>query len=140
MSLEAHLRIGSLEITAALMAVAAIAVRPRNHYSAEVGSLTPLKVGLRIVEFGNTRSVDVVCPAVVGRASDAGLTLADSEVSRRHLRFETGGGVVYVRDLASSNGTFLNGRRLKEAIEVRPGDAIDIGVTRLIVEEIAPWT
>ncbi len=51
--------------------------------------------------------------------------------------------VLYLTDLGSSNGTFLNGKRLKnEGIEVRPGDDIDVGNTRLTVVGTAPqaWT
>jgi pSer/pThr/pTyr-binding forkhead associated (FHA) protein len=68
------------------------------------------------------------------------LVLRDGEVSRTHVRFESRNGIVYVDDLDSSNGTFLNGQRVSEAIEVREGDRIDVGTTRMIVTEVAPWT
>jgi adenylate cyclase len=45
-----------------------------------------------------------------------------------------------VRDLGSSNGTFLNGKRLTGAIELREGDEVDVGTTRLRVEKLRPWT
>ena len=61
-------------------------------------------------------------------------------MSRRHARFESQNGIVYVEDLHSRNGTFLNGRRVGEAIEVRDGDAVDVGTTRLLVQSIRPWT
>ena len=140
MSFAAQMRIGSLEISAALFAVAAIAVRPRVRASSEIGVIAPMRVRFRAIEFGSPRTLEAVCPIVVGRSPEAGLVLADSEVSRRHARFETDEGIVFVRDLQSRNGTFLNGRRFNDAIEVRVGDAIDIGTTRLIVEDISPWT
>jgi pSer/pThr/pTyr-binding forkhead associated (FHA) protein len=139
MSFEAHMRIGSLEITAAMMAVAAVAVLPRAHVQSEIGVIAPLRLRLKVVELDDVRTVDAVCPVVVGRSSDCGVTLADQEVSRRHVRFETGEGIAYIRDLGSSNGTFLNGQRVREAIEVRAGDTVDVGVTRLVIEDIAPW-
>ena len=43
-------------------------------------------------------------------------------------------------DLDSTNGTYLNGRRVREAIEVRPGDRIDVGTARLVVKDLMPWT
>jgi pSer/pThr/pTyr-binding forkhead associated (FHA) protein len=69
--------------------------------------------------------------------------LLDPEVSRRHARFELARGVVYLTDLQSSNGTFLNGKLLgNEGIEVRPGDDIDVGNTRISVVQTEPaaWT
>ena len=76
---------------------------------------------------------------VIGRSSQADVGLLDPEVSRRHAQFDFNRGVVYLSDLGSSNGTFLNGKRLKnEGIEVRPGDDIDVGNTRIKVIATAP--
>ena len=63
----------------------------------------------------------------------------DPEVSRIHARFESQGGIVYASDAGSSNGTFLNGRRLDGAIELRPGDAIDVGATRITFVGSGSW-
>jgi pSer/pThr/pTyr-binding forkhead associated (FHA) protein len=136
----AQMRIGSLEIVAALVAVALIGARPRAYNASESGSLAPIKAILRVIEFGRERSFSGLCPLTIGRDRSAELLLTDPEVSRRHARLEARGGVVYVRDLESSNGTFLNGKRLRGAIETREGDAIDIGTTRMIVEHLQPWT
>jgi pSer/pThr/pTyr-binding forkhead associated (FHA) protein len=81
--------------------------------------------------------------ALIGRSSGAAVGLLDPEVSRRHARFELARGVVYLTDLQSSNGTFLNGKLLgNEGIEVRPGDDIDVGNTRISVVQAEPaaWT
>jgi pSer/pThr/pTyr-binding forkhead associated (FHA) protein len=54
---------------------------------------------------------------------------------------ESENGVPYVRDLESSNGTFLNGRLLDDVVEIRRGDEIDVGTTRLTVRAIEEeWT
>jgi pSer/pThr/pTyr-binding forkhead associated (FHA) protein len=53
---------------------------------------------------------------------------------------ESSNGVVFIEDLGSRNGTFLNGRRLHDALELRPGDAVDVGTTRMMVESIEPWS
>lgn len=135
----AHARIGSLEIVAALFAVAIVAARPRVR-AADAGLLSPVETVLRVVEFGQERIFEGTAPLVIGRDRHAQLVLPDSEVSRRHARLETQNGTVYVRDMGSSNGTFLNGRRLASAIEIREGDAIDVGTTRVIVERLRPWT
>lgn len=138
--LAAQLRIGTLEITALLAVAAIVAARPRGAAAAEAGGLHPVKAALRIVEFGRERVFEALCPLTIGRDRGCELVLADAEVSRKHARLETQGGVLFVRDLESSNGTFLNGQRLTSAIEAREGDAIDVGATRVIVEKLAPWT
>ena len=68
---------------------------------------------------------------VIGRSSACHLVLGDDTVSRRHaeLRYEDGRWLL--RDLHSSNGTYVNGRFVTEA-EVRPGDVIHLGGCRLI--------
>jgi pSer/pThr/pTyr-binding forkhead associated (FHA) protein len=140
MTALAHMRVGSLEIVTALAAVALAASRPRVTAEAEGGALTPVKVVLRILELGQERTFEGVCPLTIGRDRTNELPLSDSEVSRTHARLETQGNFVYVRDLQSSNGTYLNGRRITSSIEVREGDAIDVGGTRLTVERMDAWT
>jgi len=143
MSYVAQMRIGTLEITTALAAVALIASRPRVAAAAETGSLAPVKIRLRILELGKQRTFEGLAPMTIGRDRNCELALPDAEASRRHARLETQGGTVYVRDLGSKNGTYLNGHRIDAAIEVREGDAIDVGATRLTVERLGgqePWT
>jgi pSer/pThr/pTyr-binding forkhead associated (FHA) protein len=130
---ERQMRIGSLEITAALALVAVLAARPRVRAAAEIGALTPMHVLLEIRERGAQRTLRLQPPFVLGRTPEAEVFLHDPEVSRRHARFEAQNGVLYIDDLQSSNGTFLNGRRVCEAIEIRAGDEIDAGTTRMIV-------
>jgi hypothetical protein len=136
MTFDGQMRIGSLEIAAALLVVAIAAARPRVRLGQEVGSFTPVRIGLQIAGFGGSERYEGPCPLVIGRTHEADVVLGDPEVSRRHARLECENGIVYVRDLESSNGTFLNGRRVNEAIEVRRGDEIDVGTTRLTVEEL----
>jgi len=133
---ERAMRIGSLEITTALAAVALLAARPRIRAAAEIGALSPVEVEIDVLERGARRAHRARTPFEVGRDPTAELVLQDAEVSRRHARFESQQGIVYVDDLKSSNGTFLNGRRVNEAIEVRSGDEIDVGTTRLIVRAV----
>lgn len=133
---DRQMRIGSLEITAALALVALLAARPRIRTAADVGALTPMRVDLEIRERSTRRAHHARPPFEVGRTKGADLVLADPEVSRRHARFESHNGVVYLEDLRSRNGTFLNGRRVKEAIEIRDGDEIDVGTTRLVVTSV----
>jgi hypothetical protein len=68
---------------------------------------------------------------VVGRSSDCELTIdesADSVVSWKHFVFEeNGAGEVIVVDLASTNGTYLNGVRLVKQQILKRGDLVSIG-------------
>jgi pSer/pThr/pTyr-binding forkhead associated (FHA) protein len=95
-----------------------------------------MQVGLEIVERSGRREHHVRPPIEIGRSKDAGVSLPDQEVSREHARLSSYDGVVYVEDLRSRNGTFLNGRRVIEAIEVREGDEIDVGTTRIVVTSV----
>ncbi|HLX25772.1 MAG TPA: FHA domain-containing protein [Candidatus Cybelea sp.] len=135
---ERAMRIGTLEITAALALVAVLAARPRIRAAADIGALTPIQVDLEVLERGARRVQTLRTPFELGRTRDAEIFLHDPEVSRRHARIETQNGVVYLEDLKSSNGTFLNGRRLGEPLELRAGDEIDVGTTRLVVTSVRP--
>jgi pSer/pThr/pTyr-binding forkhead associated (FHA) protein len=135
---ERQMRIGSLEVMAALALVALLAARPRVRTAAEIGRVTPMQLDLDIRERGASRSFRGRPPLELGRDEGAEIVLHDPEVSRRHARFESHEGFVYVEDLKSSNGTFLNGRRITEAIEIRQGDEVDVGTTRIRVTSVRP--
>ncbi|MFN7976913.1 MAG: adenylate/guanylate cyclase domain-containing protein [Vicinamibacterales bacterium] len=79
----------------------------------------------------------------IGRDAKAGLVLDDARISRRHALLVRDDGRVMVSDLASRNGTFLNGRRLGAGPEVlAPGDVIKVGDFTLVFEpvESIPFT
>jgi two-component system, cell cycle sensor histidine kinase and response regulator CckA len=64
---------------------------------------------------------------VLGRSSDASISVEDERVSRRHTRIiVVGPDEVRLEDLGSKNGTWVNGRRVAAA-ELRNGDTIQIG-------------
>jgi hypothetical protein len=67
---------------------------------------------------------------VLGRGSGCTVVLADITVSRRHAELVLRDGCWILRDLGSSNGTWVNGRQVVEA-EVRPGDDVVLGDCRL---------
>jgi hypothetical protein len=66
-------------------------------------------------------------PFVLGRSSEADLTLAEGPVSRLHARLETREGRWYLRDLDSANGTYLNRQRVAAPQPLHSGDLIGIG-------------
>jgi hypothetical protein len=63
---------------------------------------------------------------VIGRRQDCDLCIPLMVVSRRHCEINKTKQSLMVRDLGSSNGTYLNGKRVTEA-EVKPGDYLQIG-------------
>ncbi|HMN69597.1 MAG TPA: FHA domain-containing protein, partial [Bdellovibrionales bacterium] len=65
----------------------------------------------------------------VGRAENCGLSIAHEALSRRHLSVTLVDGVCWIEDHGSSNGTTLNGQRIKphEPLRVRPEDVIELG-------------
>lgn len=65
----------------------------------------------------------------VGRNPDNQLVIAESFVSGRHARFYRQNDGYWVEDLGSTNGTFLNGKRLKKPRPLRNGDKIRLGDT-----------
>jgi FHA domain/Domain of unknown function (DUF1707) len=66
---------------------------------------------------------------LLGRSSACQLVFADDTVSRRHAELRLHEGRWILRDLGSSNGTWVNGRRVMEA-EVAPGDEVSLGHCR----------
>jgi adenylate cyclase len=63
---------------------------------------------------------------VVGRAPTSDVPVFDPTISRRHAELVTNDKGVEVKDLGSSNGTFLNGSRIENGV-VHPGDTITFG-------------
>ena len=63
---------------------------------------------------------------IVGRSRTCGLALPGADASRRHAEILGTGKGFRLRDLGSTNGTFVNGERVEE-VELRPGDRIQIG-------------
>jgi pSer/pThr/pTyr-binding forkhead associated (FHA) protein len=74
--------------------------------------------------------------AVIGRSRDADVVVDDPNVSRRHAEVRPSGGSWIVRDLGSTNGVKVNGRRLdpSRAQSLHRGDELEIGTTHLTFE------
>src|SRR3712207_4160632 len=74
-------------------------------------------------------------PIVVGRAFSSDIPLFDPTISRRHAELVCAEGGVRLRDLGSSNGTFLNSSRVQTARAV-PGDVISFGKVGFRIKEV----
>lgn len=69
----------------------------------------------------------------IGRNPQADLRIPLSEVSREHCRIHVNGNTVTIRDLNSSNGTYVNHHRVSEAV-VKAGDEITVGPVTFIIQ------
>jgi len=69
----------------------------------------------------------------IGRSEEGEVVLVDPSVSRAHAIVEIGSRGAVVRDLGSTNGTYVNGRRI-EAETLRDGDELRFGNTRMRFE------
>ena len=82
----------------------------------------------------------IINRAVLGRAADTHLRIADASVSRRHARIDIAGDDAGVRltvlDLNSSNGTFVNGEPVQAATAIGCRDVISVGDVDLHVVAI----
>ena len=78
----------------------------------------------------------------LGRSSSNDIHISDGELSRNHCLFEAiGDDGIRLTDLASANGTILNGNQLgSEPADLKPGDVIEVGATvlKVVGDEPAP--
>jgi hypothetical protein len=72
----------------------------------------------------------------MGRSSGSTIVLrSDDYASGRHAQLTRHGGLLYVEDLGSTNGTFVNGRKTVGATPLRNGDTVRVGSTTFRYEE-----
>jgi hypothetical protein len=72
---------------------------------------------------------------VLGRDASADITVPDPAVSRRHARIHRGADEVWMEDLGSTNGTYVNGDRLTVPYRLRDGDEVKLGNTQAIFHD-----
>ena len=65
---------------------------------------------------------------VIGRSSDLDMVLVEDMVSRKHAKIVTDGKVVSIQDLGSTNGTFVNGEKVRN-MQLKDGDRILVGTS-----------
>ena len=66
---------------------------------------------------------------VLGKSPDADVPIDDPYASEFHLRISRRRGKLSASDLGSANGTYLNGRRLRNPVDLARGDALQVGRT-----------
>jgi hypothetical protein len=87
------------------------------------------------LEAGDAYTIDSATISV-GRGANNDITVpSDEYASTRHARFEPRRDGIYVEDVGSTNGTFVNGIRLTRERRLVPGDLVRIGETDLRFEQ-----
>jgi pSer/pThr/pTyr-binding forkhead associated (FHA) protein len=79
-------------------------------------------------------------PMTIGRDAEAGIQILDRSASRFHAEIFPVGGMYFVRDLDSKNGTYVNDEKIGDEELLREGDVIKIGSTELVYESGAALT
>lgn len=100
----------------------------------ETGAAQAVAGRVRIVAPTESKGLtfDLADETTVGRGANCGIPLGDdSTVSQLHARFFRQNGKLFVEDLGSTNGTFVNRKQAKRAMPIRRGDRVQIGQTVL---------
>ena len=89
-----------------------------------------------VLEINGTRHPITHSRTIVGRGSDATITVDDTGISRKHVEILWDGAKAEVNDLGSTNGSLLNGQAVSRA-PLPPDSVIDIGRTRIVFRVLA---
>jgi hypothetical protein len=84
-----------------------------------------------VLDIGSQRKTLKVGRNIVGRGTEAEITISDTGASRKHLEILWDGKHAQATDLGSTNGTKLNGERFQQSI-VEPDSTLEIGRTRMV--------
>jgi predicted component of type VI protein secretion system len=96
-----------------------------------------------IIQSGKLQGKRLVVPdreVVIGRDEDCHVRLMSSLVSRKHCALRGSPEGLWVRDLASQNGTFVNDVPVTEPVLLKPGDILQVGATLFQVPTHRPAT
>jgi len=72
---------------------------------------------------------------VIGRSSDLDMVLVEDMVSRKHAKISISGDQIFIQDLGSTNGSFVNGEKIRRA-RLKEGDRILIGTSIIKVVSV----
>lgn len=89
--------------------------------------------GVSGAAFGKTYPISG--PVVIGRQADCDISIPSEEISRRHAQLKPTPAGLAVEDLGSSNGTYINGKRVQQGL-MRPGEELRLDNIRFLL--VAP--
>jgi pSer/pThr/pTyr-binding forkhead associated (FHA) protein len=105
--------------------------RPVARKPASRSAKSPTSVVVHAPDGRKVGTFRLAAPLEVGRGESCQIRVDDTYVSQVHARVYGKDGAWFVEDLGSTNGTYLNDRRLSTAAEVHPGDVVRVGKTLL---------
>lgn len=79
-----------------------------------------------ILPKGTRKAFPITDSITIGRDLDCDLKIPLPEISRKHCKLEIDGGELFIEDLNSTNGTFLNGVKVKGRKKLQAGDVISL--------------
>ena len=125
------LLIAAVVLGLAVLALLAAAIILRNRRTAAAGeSKVRARLDVAYADGGRKTFIVTEAKTTIGRAMDNSLVLNDPEVSGYHAEILASAQGFLLRDLKSTNGTFLRGQRIAEQ-RLFLGDEITLGKTRL---------
>lgn len=104
-------------------------------FAAEPAASSPPKLRLRLLAGNGPAQVSLEGDALIGRDASAEVRIPEQNrtVSRRHARLVWRDGELHLIDLGGGNGTYVNGRKIKEQ-KLAPGDRIGVGDVDFLLE------
>jgi hypothetical protein len=107
-----------------------VAANPRRDRQPDQGLRAGVEPRLEVVAamgYEPGTRLDVRAGATLGRSNGADIRIDDPFASSAHARIFPRGDFMYVEDMGSTNGTYLNGRQLRAAERLKIADVIRIG-------------
>jgi signal transduction histidine kinase len=90
---------------------------------------------IALQELGSGRSYRISLPCLIGRSAEADLSLSDPTLSRRHALIGETNNELWIEDLQSSNGVFVNGEKINDKAFLKQGDSIQLGQMKFLVSQ-----
>jgi serine/threonine-protein kinase len=111
----------------------AVSTEPPRPVQAAAAAQPMMALWIRFPGEPKERAFLMAKPLVIGRDAPADILVPDAMVSRRHVEFSLSSSGLHVRDLGSSNGSFVNEQPIVQA-DLRQGDQLRVGSTLLTFE------
>ena len=92
--------------------------------------------GIILKDLDSGKDYRIKLPCVIGRSKEADLRLTDANVSQRHALLEESDDHIWIHDLGSLNGVYVNEAKIAEKKLLKWSDTVQLGQTRLMVCEL----
>ena len=109
--------------------------RKRGHVAERAPGVKPHFEVVAAMGLDPGTTFDLIEGATMGRADTAEIPVDDPFASSVHARIFQRGQFLYIEDMGSTNGTYLNGRKLRSAERLKIGDTVRIGDTEYRYQE-----